>query len=102
MPRIVRSARGEIVDFDLIMIKNQLAQAPQNVEVARRQQFIDNKEESPRRQVAKPATQPVQPPVEVPPTIEKVSASDFEAEAPSTAVPLKVEPPAPLPINRKK
>lgn len=49
MPRIYRSARGEPVDFDAVVIKQQLAQAPMNVEVARRKEFIDNKEEKPRR-----------------------------------------------------
>jgi len=44
MPRIVRTARGELVDFDTIVIKQQLAQAPMNVEVARRKEFIDSKE----------------------------------------------------------
>ena len=44
MPRIVRTARGEQIDFDTIMIKQQLAQAPMNVEVARRKEFIDSKE----------------------------------------------------------
>jgi hypothetical protein len=44
MPRIVRTARGELVDFDAILIKQQLAQAPMNIEVARRKQFIDSKE----------------------------------------------------------
>ena len=44
MPRIVRTARGELIDFDTILIKNQLAQAPMNIEVARRKEFIDSKE----------------------------------------------------------
>jgi len=44
MPRIVRTARGEMIDFDTIIIKNQLAQAPMNIEVARRKEFIDSKE----------------------------------------------------------
>jgi hypothetical protein len=43
--RKITSARGETVDFDLLMIKQQLAAAPQNIEVARRQTFIDNKEQ---------------------------------------------------------
>ena len=44
MPRIVRTARGEQIDFDVIILKQQLAQAPMNVEVARRKEFIDSKE----------------------------------------------------------
>ncbi len=42
-----RSARGELVDFDLIKIKNQLAASESSgIEVARRQRFIDNKEKN--------------------------------------------------------
>jgi len=48
MPRIVRTARGELIDFDMILIKNQLAQAPMNIEVARRKEFIDSKESKAR------------------------------------------------------
>ncbi len=44
MPRIVRTARGELVDFDAIVIKQQLAQAPMNIEVKRRKEFLDSKE----------------------------------------------------------
>jgi hypothetical protein len=50
MPRIVRTARGETVDFDAILIKQQIAQAPMNIEVARRKEFIDSKEGKPRGQ----------------------------------------------------
>lgn len=48
MPRIVRTARGDLVDFDTIIIKQQLAQAPMNIEVARRKEFIDSREGSTR------------------------------------------------------
>lgn len=44
MPRLVRSARGEIVDFDLIAIANQLASAPPPVTVGDRRLFIDEKD----------------------------------------------------------
>ena len=44
MPRLVRSARGEVVDFDLIAIANQLASAPPPVSVNERRQFIDEKD----------------------------------------------------------
>ena len=40
----VATARGDEVDFDTIVIKQQLAQAPMNIEVARRKEFIDSKE----------------------------------------------------------
>lgn len=44
MPRLVRSARGSMVDFDLIAIANQLASAPPPVSVNERRQFIDEKD----------------------------------------------------------
>lgn len=44
MPRIVRTARGEQIDFDAIVIKQQIAAAPMNIDVARRKEFIDSKE----------------------------------------------------------
>ena len=49
MPRMIRTARGEVVDFDAVVIKQQLAQAPMNIEVAQRKRFIDSKEEKPKR-----------------------------------------------------
>lgn len=39
----VRSARGVIVDFDLLKIKEQIASAPKPVMVEVRENFIDNK-----------------------------------------------------------
>lgn len=44
MPRLVRSARGELVDFDLIAIANQLAAAPIPVSINERRLFIDEKD----------------------------------------------------------
>lgn len=44
MTKQVRTARGEVVDFDAIQIKQQLAQAPMNIEVQRRKEFIDTRE----------------------------------------------------------
>lgn len=97
MPRLVRSARGEIVDFDLILIKNQLAQAPQNIEVARRQQFIDSKEGGKQ---PKPVPQAVVLPDSIPP-VELSSPTSFEVEEPPATMSARVEPPAPPAIKRK-
>jgi hypothetical protein len=44
MPRNVRTARGEVIDFDAVVIKQQIASAPMNIDVARRKEFIDSKE----------------------------------------------------------
>lgn len=56
MPRIYLSARGEPVDFDAVIIKQKLAQAPMDIEVARRKTFIDSKEEKPARRPLMPET----------------------------------------------
>jgi hypothetical protein len=60
MARNVRTARGDIVDFDTIVIKQALADAPMNIEVARRKNFIDAKESKLRGQ-RRPATPVVAP-----------------------------------------
>lgn len=39
-----RSARGELVDFDLLAIKQQLSQSPTPVGVTDRRRFIDEKD----------------------------------------------------------
>lgn len=38
-----RSARGEIVDFDLLKIKQQMSQAPKTTSVKAREDFVDAK-----------------------------------------------------------
>ena len=42
--KVTRSARGEVVDFDLIAIKQQLAAAPVPQEVQARREFVEIKE----------------------------------------------------------
>lgn len=44
MAKRSRSARGEIIDFDLINIKAQLAEAPATIDVAARRTYIDAKD----------------------------------------------------------
>ena len=44
MSRKARSARGDIVDFDLLAIKEQLATTPVPVSVDQRRKFIDEKD----------------------------------------------------------
>lgn len=43
MPKGVRSARGEMVDFDLLRIKENLGAAPKATTVKAREDFIDSK-----------------------------------------------------------
>lgn len=44
MPKLVRSARGDIVDFELLAIKAQLASAPVPKAVEQRKAAIDEKD----------------------------------------------------------
>ena len=44
MSRKAQSARGELVDFDLLSIKDQLASKPVPVGVNQRRKFIDEKD----------------------------------------------------------
>ena len=44
MSRLTRSARGSLVDFDLLAIKQQIAAAPTPVSVDQRRKFIDEKD----------------------------------------------------------
>lgn len=43
MPKVVRSAKGKEVDFDMLKIKQQIASAPKPTSVKAREDFIDQK-----------------------------------------------------------
>jgi len=43
MPKIVRSIKGDMVDFDLLKIKQEMKSAPSPLEVTERRNYIDNK-----------------------------------------------------------
>jgi hypothetical protein len=73
MPRIVRTARGELIDFDALVIKQQLASAPMNVEVANRKSFIDTQEAKKRGQ--RTPSQPAAVPL-IEPTVESSESED--------------------------
>jgi hypothetical protein len=44
MPQYIRSARGELIDFELLAIKQQLANAPVPKVVEQRKKAIDEKD----------------------------------------------------------
>jgi hypothetical protein len=50
MAKIARSARGQVVDFDVLAIKQQLASKPVPVGAAARRKFIDEKDGIKRRE----------------------------------------------------
>lgn len=55
MSRKARSARGELVDFDVLAIKQQLASTPVPVGVNERRKFIDEKDGIKIKEVALPS-----------------------------------------------
>lgn len=63
-----RSARGELVDFDLLKIKQQIASAPPSTDVTRRKDFIENRL---RRRTKKAPV--VVAPVDVEPSVPNTS-----------------------------
>lgn len=76
MSHTIRTARGELVDFDAIKIKQELAQSPMNIEVARRKAFIDSKEGKARgfkSDLVEPVADEIikQTIVEIPPSTKK-------------------------------
>lgn len=56
-----RSARGEIVDFDLIKIKQQMASSPKTTNVKAREDFIDQKYKRRIRKLKKDVITQVKP-----------------------------------------
>lgn len=91
MPRNIRTARGDVVDFDTIIIKQQIAQAPMNIDVERRKNFIDSKE-------SKVRGRRVQPPLITSPasSIEDTS-TNFELDN-SDPIPAGLAPVEAIPI----
>lgn len=55
MPR-VKSAKGRVIDFDLLKIKRQMAGKPVTIDVKARQNFIDQKARRRLRKITKQAT----------------------------------------------
>lgn len=55
MGKKVRSARGELVDFDLLKIKEQMASAPPPTDVRARQDFIEKRMRRRLKRVSPPA-----------------------------------------------
>jgi hypothetical protein len=93
MARTYLSAKGSVVDFDAVMIKQQLAQAPMQIEVERRKKFIDSKEQG----VKRPAPPPV--PTELPTAV--IPDIAYEPEV-ATAALGKVSEPVPILPERTK
>ena len=83
MPKKTRSAKGEVIDFDLLKIKAQIASAPKPTDVRKREDFIDKKL---RRRVKRVQRKVEQTAIEVEPTItDNTEVKEVEVkEAPKT------------------
>lgn len=80
MARIVRTARGDLVDFDELLIKQELEAAPMNIEVLRRKNFIDQQETVGRQRKLSPQEltnlsllKPATPEIVTPATFEDIN-----------------------------
>jgi hypothetical protein len=72
--KIARSARGEMVDFDLITIKQQIASAPKPTTVQAREDFVDRKF---KRRLKRMATETTEI-VPVPDTVSNATPEELE------------------------
>lgn len=78
MPRKVRSAKGEMIDFDLLKIKQQIASAPKTTDVKKREDFIDKKLRRRVKRIKKQVTQVAE--VVAEPEIENTDNTENKTE----------------------
>lgn len=93
MGKKVRSAKGELVDFDLLKIKEQMATAPAPLDVKKRQDFIDRRMR--RRLKRKPSTRPAKVSVDVAPKVAETTPEGEQLvtrEAPKRTTKQKARP----------
>ena len=106
MARQVRSARGDLVDFDQIQIKQALADAPMNIEVERRKAFIDQQEKPSTRKrstiSAPEIVGAVKSASELPTKRVVIQEVDFENDNPGTDIKGTVEAVPIIPTRSKK
>ena len=80
MPRKVKSARGEVIDFDLLKIKQQIASRPPTTDVKKREDFIDKKLRRRVKRIKKDITTEEETVVKQE-TTEKTSQTNEESKA---------------------
>lgn len=83
----VRTARGDIIDFDEVRVKQSLAQSPANIQVKAREQFIDQRlKRTSKRRAALLSQQLLDQNQETLEPVEELPLVDDEAEAPTESV----------------
>lgn len=75
MAKPIRSARGSLVDFDLIRIKQQMESTPKQAPVQARENFIDQRA---KRRLNRSSSAIVQSPTVEPVSIDPTPAVDIE------------------------
>lgn len=88
MAKIARSARGELVDFDILHIRQALASAPVTISTEERRVFIDTKNGLKPKQVVNNGLKVIQPEAVVekpilPDALAEVMSSIIEANTPA-------------------
>jgi hypothetical protein len=88
-----RSAKGEMVDFDLLKIKEQIASEPAPLDVKARQDHVDQRL---RRRLRKVKKTPIAPaaPVNVEPKLPAAERAEVSEEL--------IDAPAPKPATKQK
>lgn len=71
MSKGVKSARGQVVDFDLLRIKQQMASAPKTTTVQAREDFIDQKFKRRLKKMKRDVASSVNTPVETDDDVEE-------------------------------
>lgn len=102
MPKKVRSMRGEVLDFDLLKIKEKMASVPAPQELKAREDFIEKRL---RRRVRRAKAGVVKAEVAVEPKIvveATPEAEKIEEQEPTTETVEKVEKAAPKKKTTKK
>lgn len=89
MARGHRSARGEIVDFDLLRIKENLGASPKASTVKAREDFIDNKFKRRQRRMLETAVVAPAPVAQPAPVVEAPAPVVEAAEVAPTPAPTK-------------
>lgn len=86
MGKKVRSARGELVDFDLLKIKEQMTAAPPPIDVKQRQNFIERRLRRRVKKVEPILETNVEPTLPSPEDVDVKPFIEAEAETEATEV----------------
>ena len=96
MANKIKSARGELVDFDLLKIKDQIASSPPAADVQARQDFIDRRLRRRLKKVTPPAPKIKDKDV----VTKELPGTEELSEEPKLIDEVKVEEPKKAPVKK--